>query len=193
MKIKKRLPLKQVFSVILSLGLACFANAQIPDTANTTAPDSFDVTDRNQQRMFPYQRAAQTTWWLSRGNLIIAMTNLQLLPIENEIADLEGLECNALLKRDTAILRKLWTRDFTLDDPLNELVDGKNPLPYYVSYTRMVEKLTVMGDDMVYTSGQEFLQRLRTDGIVEERVTRKYFHAWTRKFGVWKLTTKTHN
>ncbi|MEX2235315.1 MAG: hypothetical protein WD824_24340 [Cyclobacteriaceae bacterium] len=80
-----------------------------------------------------------------------------------------------------------------MDDPLNELVDGKNPLPYYVSCARMIEKLTVMGDDIVYTSGKEYLQRLRTDGVVEDRLERKYFHAWTRKFGVWKLTTKTHN
>ena len=192
MIIKKRLPLKQVLTVILSLVLADFAYAQIPDTARATAPDSLEL-DTNQQRMFTYQRAAKTGWWMSRGNITIAMTNFQLSPIENEIADLEGLECDALLKRDTAVLRRLWARDFTLDDPLNELVDGKNPLPYYVSYTRMVEKLTVIGDDMVYTSGKEFLQRLRTDGVVEDRVERKYFHAWTRKFGVWKLTTKRHN
>ncbi|MEX2235314.1 MAG: hypothetical protein WD824_24335 [Cyclobacteriaceae bacterium] len=98
---KKRLPLKQVLTVILSLGLVCLACAQIPDSASATAFDSLGVTDRNQQRTFPYKRAAQM--WLSRGNIIIAPTNLQMSPIENEIADLEGLECNALLKRDTAV------------------------------------------------------------------------------------------
>jgi hypothetical protein len=111
----------------------------------------------------------------------------------NEISDLESRECKALEKRDTIMLRRIWSRDFTFDEPQNEIsISGKNPLPYYTSYIRFIENYSMV-DDKIYTSGYELVQRLKMSGILEDPIRRNYFHVWTKKDGVWKLTTKTHN
>jgi hypothetical protein len=101
------------------------------------------------------------------------------------------MESNALVKRDTAILKKLWVRDFTEDDePENKILHvGANPIPYYTYVSRQIQKFTDMGD-VVFTSGIESSQKLRRDGSLDEMVKVDFFHTWTRKYGVWKITTK---
>lgn len=124
-----------------------------------------------------------------KGNLSFSTYNLFLTEIEREISDLESMECLAMQKRDTATLRKLWVRDFTLDYP-NELVAGNNPIPYYVSYSRMVNNFSAF-QNVAYTSGYDSFQQLNTNGKLGEVVKRDYRHTWTRIAGVWKLTSKT--
>lgn len=125
-----------------------------------------------------------------RGNVSFATDNLVMTPLENEIADAEDRECKALLKRDTTALKNIWLRDFTLDEPKNELVSGKNPIPYYVFVSRVVEKCNAIGSN-VYTSGYELTQKLKAGGQLEDPVRSTFFHAWTNQFGTWKLSTRT--
>jgi hypothetical protein len=113
-----------------------------------------------------------------------------MTPIEIEISDLEAAECNALLKRDTSALKKIWTRDFTLDARQNEVTTGKNPLPYYVSLSRMVENVTAI-ENVIYTRGHEMVVFLKSDAGMSDPVKRQYFHVWTKRMGGWKLVTKT--
>lgn len=129
---------------------------------------------------------------LIKDNLTFATYSLQLSFVEKEIFDAEALECTANLKRDTVTLRNLWGRDFTADEPLNELVMGKNPLPYYVSFSRMVENF-MQKDDMVYTSGYETVQWLKSDSKLEEPIKRNFYHTWIKKNGKWMLVAKSHD
>lgn len=171
--------------------------AQVGDTTKTeksitfSSPEFLKKTDGQQQNTSLYHSEKQKQI-VVKGNIAFTTYNLQLSPVENEIADLEALECNALLKRDTAVLKKIWTRDFTLDDQLNELVNGQSILPYYSSYSRMVEKCTVM-ENLVYTSGFEYVQTLKLHENLKDPIKRNYSHTWVRRYGVWKLSTKTHN
>jgi ketosteroid isomerase-like protein len=114
----------------------------------------------------------------------------EMTPIELEIGTMESRECEALLKRDTATLISVWARDFTLDEPANGLVSGKNTLPYYTSLSRLIERCSVM-DNTVFTSGTETVQILQSDGKLPDPIQQTFFHTWTRKPGGWKLTTKT--
>lgn len=123
-----------------------------------------------------------------KGNLSFSTYNLVMTAIEREISDLEAMECMALQKRDTATLRKLWIRDFTLDHP-NELVAGNNPIPYYVSYSRLVNNFSAF-QNVVYTSGTDSFQQLNTNGKLENVINRNYSHTWTLIAGAWKLTSK---
>lgn len=125
-----------------------------------------------------------------KGNVSFATDNLLMTPLENEIADAEDRECEALLKRDTTALKSIWLRDFTLDEPHSELVTGKNPLPYYVLVARVIDKCNAIGSN-VYTSGYELTRRLKPDGQVEEPVKSTFFHVWTNQAGTWKLSTRT--
>lgn len=138
-----------------------------------------------------FQSPKQQTF-ITIGNITIVTYNLQLSVIEREMAGLESRECDATLKRDTAELIKLWARDFTLDEAPDKLVNGKNPLPYYASFSRLIERCTPVGND-VYTSGYEMVQLLPTNGPMKDPVKRAFFHAWTRKNGQWKLITRTND
>jgi hypothetical protein len=128
---------------------------------------------------------------LSRGDVSFVYYGLQLTALENEILDMEGLERHALLKRDTAALRQIWQRDFTLDAPQNKVIAGPNPLPYYIALSRLVERCTPVGD-LVFTSGFEFVQELKPNGQLDAQVKRSFFHAWSKRFGQWKLSTNSH-
>jgi hypothetical protein len=154
---------------------------------------SSSITEnQNTSRGLSYRTQEQKNV-IIKDHISFTTYNLQMSLVENEIADLESMECTAILKRDTSTLKRLWTRDFTLDDLLNEmLVNGKNPLPYYTSYNRMVENFNSMGD-IAFTSGYEFIQPLKANGKMENPVKRNYFHTWIRKNGIWQLSTKTHN
>jgi hypothetical protein len=152
------------------------------DTLNILKPKSGNYLSRDPTKQ---------NFLVIKDNLTFRTSGIIMSPIEKEICELEALECKAILKRDTSVLRTLWFRDFTVDDPLNEVVIGKNPLPYYVSFSRMVENFSVL-ENMVFTSGYELVQRLKANAKIGDPVKRNYFHKWVRKNGVWKLASKTH-
>lgn len=110
--------------------------------------------------------------------------------IEKEITDLESRECGAVKKRDTLTLLRLLTRDFTLDKKQHELVYSKHAFPNYLSLTRMIETFTVIDHNVVFTSGYEMFQEIKDDWKIAQPAKRKYSHTWTRKDGLWKLTSK---
>lgn len=183
-------------SLYLLFLLAYSAYSQTADSTTTETPRSRSFPAYNSQnkadRTFSRQSGNQKIYRF-KDNVTFVSYNLQLSAIENEISDLESMECTAILKRDTAVLKTLWTRDFTLDAPSSELVNSQNTLPYYASLSRMVEKFTVMDGNVIYTSGYEMVQPLKANGGVDDPVKRNYFHTWMRRNGIWKLTMKTHN
>jgi hypothetical protein len=184
--------MKLNFTFLISFLLTNWAFGQTADSATTTAiinsfNPSFNAINSNAGGSIMDSKRQKR--WITKDNVIIETYDLQLTQIEAEISDMESSECKALLKRDTATLRNIWQRDFTLDEPQNELQVGKNPIPYYTSLTRLIDKFTIL-DNVVYTSGHEYVQRLRSDGKVDESIKQDFFHMWVNKFGVWKLSTK---
>lgn len=152
---------------------------------------SFGVSvEGNSGLQFNSQKQQQI---IVRGNVTFTTYNLVLSNIEEEIITLEKKECEAILKRDTAALKQIWLRDFTLDKPQNSVMISQNPLPYYASLTRSVENCNVVSHDKVYTSGWEHSQDVKLKGKLEEPVKQPFFHTWIRKNGVWKLAIKMHD
>ncbi|MBL0742986.1 nuclear transport factor 2 family protein [Chryseolinea lacunae] len=127
---------------------------------------------------------------VSKGNISIKTHGLSLSALETEITDLESRECDAVRKRDTLMLMRLWSRDFTLQEKQDEIINSKNGLPNYISLTRMIETITILDNNTVSTSGFELFREIRADRKSNPEETRKYFHIWTRKNDLWKLTTK---
>lgn len=133
-----------------------------------------------------------TGWWqiVSRENVSFKTSKFQLSTVENKIMDLESEECGAVRSRDTMTLIKIWARDFTQDGKQNKVVESKNGLPNYLSLHRMAESITEIDSSTVYTSGYEMFREIKGTEKIEAERTRKYFHIWTRRNGLWKLTTK---
>src|ERR1700704_7151238 len=73
--------------------------------------------------------------------------------IEEEIRKLEQMEVHAILSKDTVALKKLWDREYVVNNPNNQIILAKaNPVDRPVlnmprtSFTRNVEHITVRGD-----------------------------------------------
>jgi hypothetical protein len=165
-------------SILTATALASFA--QDADSVSSSGPFGSNLR---------FQTKNQNIY-VTRENIAFMSNNLQPSALENEIIDLESRECKALKERDPATLHQLWSRDFTLDNQQNKLVDSQNALPNYMSIGRMVEKIAVLDINMVTTSGTESYQQVKGSKI--ETNQRKFFHTWTRRFGTWKLTTNSY-
>lgn len=127
----------------------------------------------------------------SLESILYKAHNVSMSAIEIEIMNLESRECVAFKKRDTIALMTLWARDFTQDKKQNELVDNKHGLPNFLSLGRVIETFyAIDNNNIVFTSGYESFQEIKDGWKLEPPGTRKYSHTWTRKNGLWKLTTK---
>jgi hypothetical protein len=125
-----------------------------------------------------------------KENVTFATDINELSGVRFEVSQMEILECNAILRRDTVLLTTIWSRDFTLDTPMNRLVTGKSSMEKYVSYSRVVERINHLGD-FVYTSGHEFLHPFSDGPITGEGRKRNFSHTWSKKSGTWKLVNKS--
>jgi len=106
--------------------------------------------------------------------------------VKNEIINIEQKEVQALFKRDTMALVKLWDRDFTRNEPLNQLVHRKNPLPFYALYERVVEYISIEGDK-AYSTGTESYQTLEMKFEKSDSIQRHFTHIWERRGLDWVL------
>jgi hypothetical protein len=172
-----RRALNVIFSVLYYLLLIAngSASAQSVDTTST-----YRIVNPEQQKFIR-----------ARDHVAITTAKLQFSIVENQIIALESEECNALLKRDTIVLRRIWARDYSFDEQITGLANGKNALPYYTVMNRIVEKINPT-DSVVFTSGIEYVQMLNTVEKLSDVTKRTFFHTWRKNYGVWKLTTNIH-
>jgi hypothetical protein len=140
--------------------------------------------------MFLLKAPGPTQIIVSKENIVFYSTALVVSPLEKEIAELESRECDAVKKQDGVTLRSLWARDFSLDKKQNEIVTGNNALPNYLSFSRVVEKITTLNANMVCTSGYELYREITNSSKLQPTARRTYFHTWKRENGIWKLTSK---
>ncbi len=123
----------------------------------------------------------------------------QDLNIENEIRSLEQTEVQAVLNKDTATLKKLWDKDYIVNNPENRIVLAKaNPVDrpvlqnQRVSFTREVEKILINGD-IAISMGNETVIPAGDVPNSEQIVKRRYTNIWMKKDGLWKLVARHAN
>lgn len=181
-------------SILCVLILPSFSQKQ--DTTALTSASMFyistDSVTRQQVLIASPQHGRQQPVIKVLGNLSLAVDR-QLSFVEELIVNLESDECEALRKRDHLALRRLWAKDFTVQQKQNKLVTNDNPLPNYLSFGRMIEKISVVDSVTALTSGYEIYQEFTTGVNTTPCTIRKFFHAWTKQNGLWKLSTKTHD
>lgn len=115
--------------------------------------------------------------------------------IESEIRNLEQQEVEAILKKDTVMLLKLWDKDFVVNAPDNMInFAGKTTLDRpvlkrpRVSFTREVEHV-IIRDDVVFSMGSETV----ISASALPPVKRRYTNIWMKQNGTWKLMARHAN
>ncbi len=166
--------------ILLLLACACLSHTSMAQTSETPrAPE------------IPTHRYGNTKQIIVSVNTAVATSHFTMTALESEIRSLEDTEVNALLKRDTATVKKIWAKDFTLDEVQTEMVTSGNPIPYYIFYSRTVEHIDLI-DSLVFSKGSESFRLLHSDATLGEPIQRSYFHTWQKQNGIWKLIMKTH-
>lgn len=119
--------------------------------------------------------------------------------IASEIRKLEQMEVEAVLKKDTLTLLKLWDKDYVVNAPDNKInFAGKTTLDRPVlrrsrtSFTRDVEQIIIKGNT-VFSMGSETVVPSDNTGDAQPTVKRRYTNIWMKQDGTWKLVARHAN
>ncbi len=126
-----------------------------------------------------------------------SVMNAQETSPEAEVRKLEEQERQAVLKKDTAVLRKLWDRYLIVNAPSNRVViSGEDAVARpvitemsYSSFTREIEQILVRGD-VVFCMGNEVVMPASDDPKEGEEVRRRYTNIWMKQSGAWTLVAR---
>lgn len=113
--------------------------------------------------------------------------------VAKQIRHLEQLSVEAILKSDTAMLKKIWAPEFMVNTPRNDVAGDRKEvlriqkagLINYKSFERIIEKIQVH-DQVVITVGYE--KFVPNDDLPEagQEIKRRFMNVWMKQQGEWK-------
>jgi ketosteroid isomerase-like protein len=120
--------------------------------------------------------------------------------LEALIRRLDHAEAQGLLRRDSTALRRIWARDFTVNNPRNSITRGaeavvaliRNGTIDYSSFVRDIETILFHGD-VVIVMGSETITPVNKAPLAGQTVHRRFTHFWMRRSGEWRLTARHAN
>jgi ketosteroid isomerase-like protein len=125
--------------------------------------------------------------------------------VEATVRSLDDEERVAALKRDVPALERLWSEDFTVNAPNNQVVAGKRAvldafvnsgIINFSSFERRVEFIRVDGD-IATIMGLETLRPITnapSAGLrAGQTVDRRFTNIWRRENGTWRLFLRHAN
>ena len=120
--------------------------------------------------------------------------------LETLIRRLDRAEAQGLLHRDSTALRRIWARDFTVNNPRNSVTRGseevialiRNGTIDYSSFVREIEAI-LFHDNVVIVMGSETITPVNRAPYAGQKVRRRFTHFWMRRGGEWRLTARHAN
>lgn len=117
--------------------------------------------------------------------------------LEQEIKRLDLAVADAIQRKDVAALNKLLADDFTVNNPRNEVIKGReevyalmrNGTINYSSFVREPEALLFYLNTVV-VMGREVITSAGNASGTEQTVRRRYTNIWIKKKGKWLLTAR---
>ncbi len=117
---------------------------------------------------------------------------------EETVRSLDDQERTAALKRDVPALERLWSDQFTVNAPNNEVVIGKRAvLDTFVhrgvinfsSFERKIEFIRVDGD-LAIIMGAETVLPIGDAPLAGQTVQRRFANIWRKGEGTWRLIAR---
>jgi ketosteroid isomerase-like protein len=120
--------------------------------------------------------------------------------VEREIRKLDAAEAQGLLHRDSSALRRIWARDFTVNNPRNSITRGseevvsliRNGTIDYSSFVREIETILFHGNTVIIM-GSETIKPINKAPFAGQTVQRRFTHFWMKRDGKWRLTARHAN
>ena len=133
--------------------------------------------------------AALTVW---APGFASAQTAKQKVAIEQEIRKLDLAHADAILRGDLPALDKLWTEDFRVNNPFNE-IDQANRIRTgavtYSSFVREPESVLVHGNTVI-VMGREITVQKGSSPQAGKTINRRYTNIWMKRQGKWRLVAR---
>jgi ketosteroid isomerase-like protein len=124
--------------------------------------------------------------------LVSAQSAKQKVVIEQEIRRLDVAHADAVLRGDSAALDKLWTEDFTVNNPFNEIDRAdriRTGAVTYSSFVREPEAVLIHGETVI-VMGRETVVPKGTSPDAGKTINRRYTNIWMKRAGTWRLVAR---
>ena len=124
--------------------------------------------------------------------LVLAQSAKQKNLIEQEIRKLDLAHADAVLRGDLAALDKLWTKDFKVNNPFNEIDKAdriRTGAVTYSSFVREPESILVHGDTVI-VMGSETVVPKGNSPDAGKTIRRRYTNIWMKRNGKWRLIAR---
>jgi ketosteroid isomerase-like protein len=124
--------------------------------------------------------------------LVSAQSAKQKVVIEQEIRRLDVAHADAVLRGDSAALDKLWTEDFTVNNPFNEIDRAdriRTGAVTYSSFVREPEAVLIHGETVI-VMGRETVVPKGTSPDAGKTINRRYTNIWMKRAGKWRLVAR---
>ena len=114
--------------------------------------------------------------------------------VEQEIRKLEQRQVDLLLRGEVAEMEKQWAKDFTVNNPFNKLVKGREgPIRggqlTYSKFEREIEVVLVKGDVAVAMGGETVIPSDKS-ADAGKTIRRRFTNVWVKEEGRWLLMAR---
>jgi ketosteroid isomerase-like protein len=112
--------------------------------------------------------------------------------IEQEIRKLDLAHADAVLRGDLAALDKLWTKDFKVNNPFNEVDKAdriRTGAVTYSSFIREPESIQLHGDTVI-VMGRETVVPKGNSPDAGKTIHRRYTNIGMKREGKWRLIAR---
>ena len=112
--------------------------------------------------------------------------------IEQEIRKLDLAHADAVLRGDLAALDKLWTKDFKVNNPFNEIDKAdriRTGAVTYSSFVRVPESVLIHGDTVIVMGREEVVPKGDSPDA-GKTINRRYTNIWMKRSGKWRLVAR---
>lgn len=127
--------------------------------------------------------------------LASAQSAKQKALIEQEIRRLDRAHADAILRADQVALDKLWTEDFRVNNPFNEVDKAdriRSGVVTYSSFVREPEAVLIHGDTVI-VMGREIVVPKGNSPDAGKTINRRYTNIWMKRWGQWRLIARHAN
>jgi ketosteroid isomerase-like protein len=125
-------------------------------------------------------------------NLVSGQSVKQKAAIEQEIRKLDLAHAGAVLRGDLVELDKLWTADFKVNNPFNEIDKAdriRTGAVTYSSFIREPESVLIHGNTVI-VMGRETVVPKGNSPDAGKTINRRYTNIWMKRAGKWRLIAR---
>ncbi len=112
--------------------------------------------------------------------------------IEKKVRDLDHAHADAVLRGDLAAMDRIWTKDFKVNNPFNEVDKAdriRTGAVTYSSFVRVAETVLIHKNTVI-VMGRETVVPSRNSPDAEKTINRRYTNIWMKREGQWRLIAR---